>query len=175
MVDAPPELPEAKDRFERRVAVSIACMAVVLAFISDHADDAKTESILRTNEASNAWAYFQAKSTRQHVSEGDLVMLDALVEGGAMKRSAELRTRLAGDIARYESERDEIKAEAERLGERARHAGEVDDRAGQGALLIQLGIVLASVSILARWPKLWILSVLVVIVGTGLGLSSWWL
>lgn len=173
MVDAPPELPEAKDRFERSVAVSIACMAVVLAFISDHADDAKTESILRTNEASNAWAYFQAKSTRQHVSESELVLLEHV--GAPTPELVELRTRLAGDISRYEAERDAIKADAERLGQLARHAGEVDDRAGQGALWIQLGIVLASVSILARWPKLWILSLLVVLVGTGLGLSSWWL
>lgn len=173
MVDAPPELPEAKDRFERSVAVSIACMAVVLAFISDHADDAKTESILRTNEASNAWAYFQAKSTRQHVSESELVMLEHF--GAPTPELTQLRTQLAGDITRYEAERDAIKADAEQLGALARHAGEVDDRAGQGALLIQLGIVLASVSILARWPKLWILSLLVVLAGTGLGLSSWWL
>lgn len=164
-----PEIPAAKDRFEKTVAVSIACMAVVLAFISDHADDAKTDAILNTNEASNAWSYFQAKSTKQHVTESDLYLLDVLVVDG----EAGLRTKLETEIARYDAEKREIKLEAEQLAEAATRASAVDERAGQGALFLQLAIVLASGSILARWTKLWIVSLLVAVVGTGVGLSSW--
>jgi hypothetical protein len=164
-----PEIPAAKDRFEKTVAVSIACMAVVLAFIGDHADDAKTAAILSTNEASNAWSYFQAKSTKQHVTESDLHLLDVLdVEG-----EAGIRAKLETEIARYDEEKQEVKAKAEQLAEQASHSRSVDERAGQGALFLQLAIVLASVSIFARWTKLWIGSLLVALVGTGIGLSSW--
>lgn len=170
MVAETPEIPEAKDRFEKIVAVSIACMAVVLALIGDHADDAKTEAILRTNEAANAWSYFQAKSTRQHVTESNLALLDALASG---ERELEVRDRLRADADRYEAEKDAIKADAEALALAAGHASEVDDRAGRGALLLQLGIVLASVAILSRWSKLWIVSLLVAFGGAAIGLSSW--
>jgi hypothetical protein len=163
------EIAEAKDRFEKSLAVSIACMAVVLAVISDHADDAKTEAILSTNEAANAWSYFQAKSTKQHVTESDLHLLDVL----EVEDEAGIRGKLGADVERYEQEKNTIKLEAEQLAEQAARARSVDDRAGQGALFLQLAIVLASVAMLARWSKLWIVSVLVALVGAGVGLSSW--
>jgi hypothetical protein len=164
-----PEVPAAKDQFEKTVAVSIACMAVVLAFISDHADDAKTDAILSTNEATNAWSYFQAKSTKQHVTESDLHVLDVLdVEG-----EVGIRAKLEAEIERYDAEKREIKLEAEQLTEAASRSSSIDERAGQGALFLQLAIVLASASIFARWTKLWIGSLLVALVGAGIGLSSW--
>jgi uncharacterized small protein (DUF1192 family) len=164
-----PEIPDAKDRFEKSLAVSIACMAVVLAIISDQADAAKTEAILSTNEAANAWSYFQAKSTKQHVTESDLYLLGVLEADG----EAGLRAKLGAEVERYEAEKNTIKLEAEQLTAQATHARSVDDRAGQGALFLQLAIVLASVAMLARWSKLWILSLLVGLVGAGVGLSSW--
>lgn len=164
-----PEIPAVKDRFEKTVAVSIACMAVVLAFISDHADDAKTDAILSTNEATNAWSYFQAKSTKQQVIESDLYLLDVLEPEG----EAGMRVKLGDEIARYDEEKREIKIKAEQLTEDASRSSSVDERAGQGALFLQLAIVLASVSIFARWTALWIIGLLVAVVGTGVGLSSW--
>jgi len=52
MPDAP-EIPEAKDPFEKRVAVTIAILAVALAFIGNKGDNARTDAIIKTNEASN--------------------------------------------------------------------------------------------------------------------------
>jgi hypothetical protein len=166
-----PELPAAKDRFEKNIAVSIACMAVVLAFITDHGDGAKTDAILSTNEATNAWSYFQAKSTKQHVTESELHLLAALEPSGA----TEMIAKLEAELARYDEEKAEIKASAEQLSAEAKRASSVDERAGQGALFLQLAIVLASVSILARWSKLWVVSLLVAALGAGVGLSSWML
>ena len=166
-----PEIPEAKDRFEKSLAVSIACMAVMLSFITDHGDDAKTDAILSTNEATNAWSYFQAKSTKQHVTESDLHLLGAL----ELREGTDIVAKLEAELARYEAEKAEIKATAEELAAQASHASAVDERAGQGALFLQLAIVLASVAILARWSKLWVVSLLVALLGTGIGLSSWML
>ena len=164
-----PEIPSAKDRFEKIVAVSIACMAVLLSIVEERSDSAKTDAILSTNEATNAWSYFQAKSTKQHVTESDLHLLGAL----ELRGESEIVKTLEADSARYEAEKDEIKAKAEQLSEQASHSSAVDERAGQGALFLQLAIVLASVAILARWSKLWIASLLVALLGAGIGLSSW--
>ena len=169
MTTEAPEITRAKDQFERSVAVSIASMAVVLAFIGDRADDAKTEALLRTTEATNAWSYFQAKSTKQHVTESALDQLEVLEPNG----SEAARAKLKADVARYEHEKNEIREKAEALAGQASEARLVDERAGQGGLLLQLAIVLASVSILARWTKLWMLSLMVAVIGASVGISSW--
>lgn len=62
MPDAP-EIPEAKDPFDKRVALSIAIIAICLSFVANLGDNAKTSAILKTSEASDQWNYFQAKST----------------------------------------------------------------------------------------------------------------
>ena len=63
MPDAP-EIPAAKDPFEKRAALTIAIIAICLSFVSNLGDNAKTSSILKTSEASDQWSYFQAKSTK---------------------------------------------------------------------------------------------------------------
>ena len=73
-----PEIPEATTPFERRVAVSIAILAAVLAFVSMRGDNAKTDSGLKTTEAANQWALFQAKAIREHTLNVEINILNAL-------------------------------------------------------------------------------------------------
>ena len=51
MPDAP-EIPEAKDRFEKTVAITIAVVAVILSWMSNRGDDAKTSAIIKTLDLS---------------------------------------------------------------------------------------------------------------------------
>ena len=60
------EIPETSDRFGRKVALCIAMMAVVLAFISTKGDNAKGDGLLAATKASGAWSYYQAKSIKEH-------------------------------------------------------------------------------------------------------------
>jgi hypothetical protein len=64
MPDAP-EIPEAKDPFEKRVALTIAIIAICLSFVGNLGDNAKTDAIIKTNEASDQWGFFQAKTKSQ--------------------------------------------------------------------------------------------------------------
>lgn len=113
MPDAP-DLPEAKDSFERSIAISIAIMAVILSFISTKGDNAKTDAILKTNEASNQWAYFQSKSIKQTLREleSDMIPLTATtMPANAAKKLAELKN----EMERYGKEKGDIKTMAESL------------------------------------------------------------
>ena len=58
-----PEIPEATDPFEKRVAISIAVLAVIMSLVGNLGDNAKTSSIIETNEADR-------KSTRLNSSHG---------------------------------------------------------------------------------------------------------
>ena len=104
MPDAP-EIPEAKDPFDKRVALTIAILAICLSFIANLGDNAKTSAILRTSEASDQWNYFQAKSTKALLAamHGDMIMRLSSEE-----RSEDARNRaiqLGKDAQRYDIEK----------------------------------------------------------------------
>jgi hypothetical protein len=173
MADAP-EIPEAKDPFERRVAVSIAGLAVVLAVIENKGDNAKTDAIIQTNEAANQWARFQSKSIKGTLvrMEGQLLSYVQTREG---KNAVERVDFLNKESDRYESDEAEIATLAKGAQENAAVAARINDRCDHGALALQIAIVVASVSILARWGALWVAGVLLGLAGAIIGASAFFI
>ena len=169
-----PEIPEAKNPFERMVAVSIAAMAVCLSVINIHGDNAKTDAIIKTNEASNKWGYFQSKSVKAHVGESQAAMLTALSDTAvqADRRSA-LLAKLDENLKNYSKEMAEIKAEAEALEKEAAQNQRINDRSDRGALFLQIAIVVASVSMISRWKPLWFTGLALGAIGAVVGLSAY--
>jgi hypothetical protein len=167
-----PEIPEAADPFEKRVALTIAILAVILSFIGNLGDNAKTEAILKTNEASNKWGYFQAKSIKGQLSnlEGDLISNlggDALPE-----KSKALLEKLKADAERYDREKAEIKTEAEHLVAEAKHESDVNEHCDKAALFLQIAVVICSVSILSGWKPFWLIGIGLGIIGTVFGIGA---
>src|SRR5437867_3577650 len=103
MPDAP-EIPEAKDPFEKRVALTIAIIAICLSFIGNLGDNAKTDAIIKTNEASNQWGYFQAKSIKGQLAVMHSDLLSRLAIGDATESAKNEAIRLQGESERYNKE-----------------------------------------------------------------------
>ncbi len=166
------EIPEANDPFEKRIAISIAILAVLLAFLSNLGDDARTKSIIRTNEATDAWGYFQAKSIKEHLSEVEMDTVRILYSGSKRSTLDQELLRLNEDRARYKKEKEEIKVHAETLVEEAKHDGEINDRCDHAALMLQIAIVICSIAILSRWHAIWIMGLAVGAVGAVIGVTA---
>ena len=142
----------------RRIALLIAVIALCLALSETLGKGAQTESISKNVEASNLWAFFQAKSIRRTVVEAtsDQAKLSLGVMGDEAAKAA-LQKQIdtwQKTAARYRSE-PETKEGSEQLSERARHAEEERDLAmakyhhfelASGAF--QIAIVLASATII---------------------------
>ena len=65
----PEELEERRDKtFSRRVALTTAVYAVVLAIASLGGNNAMKEMLLAQQQASDQWAYYQAKVIREHLT-----------------------------------------------------------------------------------------------------------
>lgn len=154
MADAP-ELPEAKNPFEKRVAVSIALMAVLLSYISMKGDNAKTDAVINTNESSNQYAYFQAKSLKEHMAEN---AADTLKYLATSPEAASRRNELLAEAKRYKMEKEDIKKDAENFRAEAKKGGDMNDRCDFAGLFLQIAIVLASVAILSHQHLLWFTS-----------------
>jgi hypothetical protein len=168
-----PEIPEANDPFEKRAAVTIAILAVVLAVVGNKGDDAKTEAIIKTNEAANGYAYFQAKGIKGSIASAQAEMLTLLApspsSAGEIAKNVE---QLKAVAERYKEEQVDIKKDADKDKEEAKHESAINNRCDRGSLVLQIGIVVASVSILARSRAFWIASIILGIVGIGIGVSA---
>ncbi len=172
MPDAP-EIPEANDPFEKRVAVTIAILAVVLAVVGNKGDNAKTDAIIKTNEAANQWSYFQAKGIKGSIASAEQELLTLLAPSqNASADLAKKAEQLRAKAEEYKTEQVEIKAHAEKAEKEAEQGSKINDRCDQGSLALQIAIVIASVSILARSRAFWIGSIVLGLIGIGIGVMA---
>lgn len=168
------ELPEAKDSFEKGIALTIAILAVVLSFVENQGDNAKTDAIVKTNEASNQWAYYQAKSLKGNLAETSASLLSLLAPADAAAAKAK-QEELTKEASRYEDEKKEIKVKAEGLQAEAAHALTIDNRCDLGSLLLQISVVLCSIAILVGMRPIFYAGGALGLVGAVIGISSFFM
>jgi hypothetical protein len=182
-----PEIPEANDPFSKQVAITIALLAVVLAVIESKGDNAKTDAIIKTSEAANRWGYYQSKSIKQNLYETELEILSHLKPGvsaaGTVDPEATARRqaltasidKAAATAKRYDSEKGDIKKEAEQFEAAADANGKINDRCDHAALALQIAVVICSVAILSRWRLFWYIGLGLGVAGALIGMSAFWL
>ena len=142
----------------RKIALLIAVIALFLALSETLGKGAQTESIARNVEASNLWAFFQAKSIRRTVVQtaADQARLNSASAGEDAARAA-LQKQIEDwqkTAARYRSE-PETGEGTEQLSDRAKHAEEERNLATAkyhhfelASAAFQIAIVLASATII---------------------------
>ncbi len=162
----PEELKEKAERsFSRRVALVTAIYAVVLAIASLGGNNAMKEMLLAQQQSSDQWAFYQAKVIREHQYRAQRMRLEVeLAERGpAMKpevrqRHEELLKKFAEEEKRYNAEKKDIEKDAKKLEhERDRHR-EKDPYFEYAEVLLQIAIVMASVSILSTSRPIFVFS-----------------
>jgi hypothetical protein len=146
----------ARDSFTRRVALCVAGYAVALAVTSLGGNNATKEMLLAQQQASNQWAYYQAKEIREHQYrigrlrlDFDLASRPGTLAGEIRSQAADLSKTLADEEQRYHDEKGSIEAEAKLLeAVRDRNLAK-DPYFDYAEVLWQIAIVVASVAILA--------------------------
>ena len=154
----PEEIREhSRDRFGRRVALITAVYAVMLALAAVGGNHAMKEMLLAQQKSSDQWAFYQAKVIREHQYRAQKLRLEAdLIErGDAMKPAARerieaLMKQFGEEEKRYNVEKKDIEREAKKL-EHERDLWQAKDPYFLFAeAVLQIAIVMASVSILSR-------------------------
>ena len=175
-------------KFRSRAALVIALMAMMLAIASLGGSNVAEDMIATNIQASNLWAFYQAKNSRQTSLRVGADLLEAQMRLQEKSLTPETRQALAKKIqeyndtvARYESEPANAEGKKE-LSVRA-HAFEVQrDRAMKqdtnfdfAEALFQIAIVLASVAILSYVRFVLKISIILGIVATVLMLNGFFL
>ena len=137
-------------------AITAAVLAVFAAAGSLLSGHAANQAILKQSEASDQWAYYQSKSTKGHIYEVGREIVAVLAgSSGDAKSSLD---RFDQQRSKYIEEKEPIKAEAEKLEKESRHEFDQHHYYSLGIASFQVGIVLASISILVRQRATWWLS-----------------
>ena len=159
----PAELREhAENAFSRRVALTTAIYAVVLAIASLGGNNAMKEMLLAQQQSSDQWAVYQAKVIREHQYRSQKLLLETQLAEPSPLKGAEraklgaLAKKFAEEEKRYNAEKKDIEKDAKKLeAERDRHRNR-DPYFDFAEVFLQIAIVSASVSILSTSrPMFW--------------------
>src|SRR5882672_6679546 len=147
-----------RDRFSGQIAVMTAVLATVGALFSymggatqANAGLYKNNAAIKKTEASNQWNYYQAKSSKQNLSE----LAVAIVPD-------DKKPQYQSEVERYKKEKGEIKVEADKLEAEAKDWDAQSDaqmhlhhRWAQATTALQISIALAAIALLTR--RSWLL------------------
>jgi hypothetical protein len=183
------ELPHAEEleelrakKFTKRVALVTAIFAVILAITSLGGNNAMKDMLLAQQQASDQWAFYQAKVIREHLSRSQKLRLEIdLIERGSLMKS-EVKERVQGMLkkltdeeARYNVEKKEIEKEAKKLEHERDVNRNKDPYFDYGEVLLQIAIVMASISILSGSRPVLYFALAGAILGTLLSINGFFL
>ena len=138
----------------KRVALLISVLALILAFSETLGKSAQTAALAYNIEASNLWAFFQAKTIRQTVLR--TAAEEAEASGGSSEAQKKQIAKWKDTAQRYQSEPDTGEGR-EQLAARAKEAEKKRDTSMAAyhhyelaSAAVQIAIVLASASIIAE-------------------------
>lgn len=167
--------------FTRRVALTTAIFAVILAFSSLGGNNAMKEMILAQQQASDQWAYYQAKAGREHFYRGQKMRLELdLLEKETLKpeirqRYETLLKQMTAQEERYGKERLDIEKAARKLERDRDKASSKDPYFDFSEVLLQIAIVMATVSILSQSRAIFGVALTAAILGSLLCLNGFFL
>ena len=170
------ELPEAHHEQEDHplilpVSITISIMAVLVAGVSLLGHRAHTEELLHQTQAASRWTQYQAKSVRLHAAHGysDLARLDSPID---KEVGEELKEKYGKEIEQYEGDKEDVAKEAKDLEKERDLDGRRADRFDGGEALLEVGLVICSVTLLTKRKRFWFSGMLIGALGIVLALTG---
>ena len=160
---------EKRERWTKYVSLTTVVIAVLAAIASLKGGGFSTRTLKELNEAtlnqsqaSDQWAYFEAKSIKQNLYE---IEVDRL--GAASSPEPAALAKLKGKVEKYEKDKAEItdtakKFEAARDAARtiATSAAEHSKRMGLSITLFQVAIAMGAMCLIVKKKPLWIAAII---------------
>jgi hypothetical protein len=146
------EATEAREQFARHAALLVAILAALLAIAALSANKATEDAILNQARSTDKFNELEANSLKKHINDTTAKSLTIQTKGtpnasAAKKTAAELEAKVA---SKYGPNEARLQPEAEHFAKRSER-DEKHHRTFQFAeAALQIGIVLASVAIIAR-------------------------
>jgi hypothetical protein len=161
---------EKKEPWLNQMALATVILAVCATLSTFKGGSYSTMSVISQALASDQWAFYQAKSTKQHLYELQVEQfrLQAMalpISNPAATAYAQRISDYQTQIARYSQEKKEIEAKAHDLESQRDEAKRHGKPFGIAVIFLQVAILLNSIAGLMKVNKIWWASIPVGVVG----------
>ena len=142
------------------VSLTISIMAVLVAGATLLGHRAHTEELLLQSRATDQWAYYQAKNGRYHGMQTTADLMETMIPRDKDKAETLLK-KYEKEIERYDSDKDDISEKAKELEKERDQVSRRADRFDGGEALLEIGLVICSITLLTKKKAFWIGGVLI--------------
>ncbi|MBJ6801117.1 DUF4337 domain-containing protein [Geomonas propionica] len=160
---------EKKEPWLNYLALSTVILAVCATLATFKGGGFSTRSVLAQNQASDQWAFYQAKSIKQSLAETEQGQLEReLLRTRENEVAAAMEARvqaLKGKIAKYDQEKAKIQDDAKKLEKERDDAQRHGRPFGLAVIFLQIAILLSSIAALLKKKIIWVAGVAVGICG----------
>jgi len=136
------------------VSVTMAILAVLGAMVTLLGHRAHTEELLLQSQATDQWAYYQAKNIRLHEMEAVADMVGTLAPQDKEKAAA-VREKYLKEVERYKSDKETINDKAKEVEAERDLVSRRADSFDGGEALLEVGLVICSVTLLTKRRYFW--------------------
>jgi hypothetical protein len=159
------------EKWMKGVAITTTVLAVLTAIASSRGSACTARTQILTALEGSQWAYFQAKSIKQHMtqSEKDVFQMQAAaLATSAQKDLVDNKIKsLDSEIARYDKEKNALQIQAEKTGKDNGIVGRKGNLYSMSVVFFQIGIMLSSVGALLKRKEMWVVGLLFGLVAMG--------
>jgi uncharacterized protein HemX len=154
----------AHDTSMRPVAFTMSLLAVLVAIATVLGHRTHTEAVLDQNKATDQWNEYQAKKIRSYNTALESQLL-AVVSVADKDKAAQAIKQNADHQAKWDKDLDEIQNEARKLEAEVKLDEAKASRFDLGEALLEIGLVITSVTLLTRRRSYWYLGMLFGVAG----------
>jgi hypothetical protein len=149
----------AHDTSMRPVAFTMSVLAVLVAIATVLGHRTHTEAVLDQNRATDQWNEYQAKKIRSYNTSLESQLLGVVSLADKEKAAKDLKDN-ADHQGKWNQDLDEIQKEAKALESEVKVAEARANRFDLGEALLEIGLVVTSVTLLTRRRSYWYLGMI---------------
>jgi hypothetical protein len=155
----------------RPVAFSMSALAVLVAVITVLGHRATTDVILYQNQATDTWNQYQAHKIRLYNTTliQDLLTVTAVSDKAAAEK---LSKGYSDHVKKWDAELDAEQKQAEGLQQKVEQAEAREDRFDLAEALLEIGLVITSVTLLTHSRIYWYMGLIFSVLGVAASLSA---
>jgi hypothetical protein len=142
------------------VSLTISILAVFVAGITLLGHRAHTEELLLQSQATDQWAFYQAKNIRLHEMQSMVDLLGAITPLDKEK-TATLKEKYQKEVERYEGDKENISEKAKELEKERDSLSRRADRFDGGEAFAEIGLVICSITLITKRRGFWIGGILI--------------
>jgi hypothetical protein len=129
------------------------------------------EAVLMQTQASDQWAFYQAKNIRLHEMQSVADILEVLTPLEKEKAAA-VREKYLKEIERYEKDKDQISEKAKEFENERAVLTRREDRFDAGEVILEIALIICSLTLLTRQKGFWYSGIAIGVLGFFAGLSG---